>query len=97
MVKKSLLIGGVALMTMAAAPLAASAQAYGYGTPYNSACERQNSDNKAAGTVVGALLGAAAGGAMATMSAIMTAAGTITAMAAMAGTAIGTRATMTAK
>ena len=64
MVKKSLLIGGVALMTMAAAPLAASAQAYGYGTPYNSACERQNSDNKAAGTVVGALLGAAAGGAI---------------------------------
>ena len=61
---KSLLIGTVALAAVAAAPLAASAQAYGYGTPYNSACERQNSDNKAAGTVIGALLGAAAGGAI---------------------------------
>ena len=61
---KSLLIGTVALAAVAAAPLAASAQSYGYGAPYNSACERQNSDDKAAGTVIGALLGAAAGGAI---------------------------------
>jgi len=61
---KSLVIGGVALAAMAAAPLAASAQAYGYGAPYNSACERQNSDDKATGTVVGALVGAAAGAAI---------------------------------
>ncbi|MEZ6011288.1 MAG: glycine zipper 2TM domain-containing protein [Hyphomonas sp.] len=61
---KSLLIGTVALCAVAAAPLAASAQSYGYSAPYNSACERQNSDDKAAGTVIGALLGAAAGGAI---------------------------------
>lgn len=61
---KSLLIGGIALTAMVAAPLAASAQAYGYGTPYNSACERQNKDNKTAGTVIGAIVGAAAGGAI---------------------------------
>jgi outer membrane lipoprotein SlyB len=61
---KSLLIGGIALAAMAATPLAASAQAYGYGTPYNSACERQNQDKKAAGTVIGAIVGAAAGGAI---------------------------------
>ena len=59
---KSLLIGGVALTAMAAAPLAASAQTYGY--PYNSACERQNSDDQAAGTIIGAIVGAAAGGAI---------------------------------
>ena len=62
---KSLLIGSVALVAMAAAPLAASAQAYGYGYPSNTACATQNSDDKATGTVVGALLGAAAGGAIA--------------------------------
>ena len=61
---KSLLIGGMALTAMVAAPLAASAQSYGYGTPYNSACERQNKDNKTAGTVIGAIVGAAAGGAI---------------------------------
>ena len=61
---KSLLIGGVALAAMAAAPLAASAQSYGYNYPYNSACAQQNSDNKAAGTVIGAIVGAAAGGAI---------------------------------
>ena len=62
---KSLLIGGIALTAMAAAPLAASAQAYGsYGAPYNSACERQTQDNKTAGTVIGAIVGAAAGGAI---------------------------------
>lgn len=60
---KSLLIGGVTLMATAAAPLSASAQ-YGYSQPYNSACEQQNKDNKAAGTVIGALVGAAAGGAI---------------------------------
>lgn len=59
---KSLLIGSVALAAMAAAPLAASAQTYGY--PYNSACAQQNSDDKAAGTVIGAIVGAAAGGAI---------------------------------
>ena len=61
---KSLLIGGIALTAMAAAPLAALAQAYGYNTPYNSACEQQNRDNKTAGTVIGAIVGAAAGGAI---------------------------------
>jgi outer membrane lipoprotein SlyB len=61
---KSLLIGGIALAAITAAPLAASAQAYGYGTPYNSACESQNRDNKTAGTVIGAIVGAAAGGAI---------------------------------
>jgi surface antigen len=59
---KSLLIGGIALTAMAAAPLAASAQSYGY--PYNSACDRQNSSDKTTGTVIGALVGAAAGGAI---------------------------------
>jgi outer membrane lipoprotein SlyB len=61
---KSLMIGGIALAAITAAPLAASAQAYGYGTPYNSACESQNRDNKTAGTVIGAIVGAAAGGAI---------------------------------
>jgi outer membrane lipoprotein SlyB len=61
---KSLLIGGIALAAITAAPLVASAQAYGYGTPYNSACESQNRDNKTAGTVIGAIVGAAAGGAI---------------------------------
>ena len=61
---KSLLIGGIALSAISAAPLAASAQTYGYNAPYNSACERQNQDNKTAGTVIGAIVGAAAGGAI---------------------------------
>jgi len=61
---KSLLIGGIALAAMAAAPLAASAQSYGYNAPYNSACAQQNRDNKTAGTVIGAIVGAAAGGAI---------------------------------
>ena len=61
---KSLLIGGIALSALSAAPLAASAQTYGYNAPYNSACERQNQDNKTAGTVIGAIVGAAAGGAI---------------------------------
>ncbi|MCA8900041.1 MAG: hypothetical protein KDA53_02200, partial [Hyphomonas sp.] len=56
---KSLMIGGIALTALLAVPAAASAQGY-----YNSACEQQNRDNKATGTVVGALLGAAAGGAI---------------------------------
>ncbi|MEZ5953007.1 MAG: glycine zipper 2TM domain-containing protein [Hyphomonas sp.] len=58
---KSLLIGGVALTALLAVPAAATAQGY---YPANTACEQQNRDNKAAGTVVGALLGAAAGGAI---------------------------------
>lgn len=61
---KSLLIGGIALSAISAAPLVASAQTYGYNAPYNSACERQNQDNKTAGTVIGAIVGAAAGGAI---------------------------------
>ncbi|HPE47633.1 MAG TPA: hypothetical protein PLR76_04520 [Hyphomonas sp.] len=58
---KSLLIGTVALAALVAVPAAASAQSY---YPRNTACEQQNADNKAAGTVIGALLGAAAGGAI---------------------------------
>lgn len=61
---KSLLIGTLALGAMTAAPLTASAQAYGYTDPYNSACAQQNSNDKAAGTVIGAIVGAAAGGAI---------------------------------
>ena len=64
MLKLSIAAGSLGLMALAL-PMQAHAQyGYGYNDPgiRNVQCERQKSDNSAAGTVVGALAGALIGG-----------------------------------
>ncbi len=66
MLKTTIAAGSLGLLALAV-PMEAQAQygAYPYGGPVqNTACERQKSDNGAAGTVVGALAGALIGGAI---------------------------------
>jgi hypothetical protein len=66
MLKLSIAAGSLGLMALAL-PMQAHAQyGYGYNDPgiRNVQCERQKSDNSAAGTVVGALAGALIGGAV---------------------------------
>lgn len=66
MLKTTIAAGSLGLLALAV-PMEAQAQygAYPYGGPVqNTACERQRSDNAAAGTVVGVLAGALIGGAI---------------------------------